>query len=65
MTSLPERIAKKTLVASIVALHGNGCKEASHCLTVDLQRARHNINRVMTNRSVMTETAFMIVYKWC
>jgi hypothetical protein len=31
MTSLPERPAKKTLVASIVALHGNGCKQASHC----------------------------------
>jgi hypothetical protein len=31
MTSLPERTAKKTLVASIVALHGNGCKQASYC----------------------------------
>jgi hypothetical protein len=31
MTSLPEQTAKKTLVASIVALHGNGCKQASYC----------------------------------
>jgi hypothetical protein len=31
MTSLPERTAKKTLVAPIVALHGNGCKQASYC----------------------------------
>jgi hypothetical protein len=28
---LPERTAKKTLVASIVALHGNGCNQASYC----------------------------------
>jgi hypothetical protein len=31
MTLLPERTAKETLVASIVALHGNGCKQASYC----------------------------------
>jgi hypothetical protein len=43
MTSLPEQTAKKTPVPSIVALLSNDCKEAFPLLTVDLQRARHNI----------------------
>jgi hypothetical protein len=43
MTSSPEQIAKKTPVPSIVALLSNGCKLAFPLLTVDLQRARHNI----------------------
>jgi hypothetical protein len=36
MTSLPERTAKKTLVAYIVALHGNGYLTTLPLLTVDL-----------------------------
>jgi hypothetical protein len=36
MTSLPERTAKKTLVASIVVLHGNGCKQASCSMHVTI-----------------------------
>jgi uncharacterized membrane protein (DUF106 family) len=36
MTSLPERTAKKTLVASIVAPHGNGCKQASYTVHVTI-----------------------------
>jgi hypothetical protein len=43
MTSLPERTPKKTTVPSILALLSNGCKQAFPLLTVDLQRARHNI----------------------
>jgi hypothetical protein len=43
MTSLPERNPKKTTVPSILALLSNGCKQAFPLLTVDLQRARHNI----------------------
>jgi hypothetical protein len=43
MTSLPERTPKKTNAPSIVALLSNGCKQAFPLLTVDLQRARHNI----------------------
>jgi hypothetical protein len=43
MTSLPEQTAKKTPVPPIVALLSNGCKQALPLLTVDLQRARHNI----------------------
>jgi hypothetical protein len=39
MTSLPERTAKKTLVASIVAPHGNGCKQASYSVHVTLVTA--------------------------
>jgi hypothetical protein len=37
------RPSKKTTVPSIVALLSNGCKQAFPLLTVDLQRARHNI----------------------
>jgi hypothetical protein len=36
MMSLPERTAKKTLVASIVAPHGNGCKQASYTVHVTI-----------------------------
>jgi hypothetical protein len=43
MTSLPERTTKKTTVPPIVALPSNGCKRAFPLLTVDLQRACHNI----------------------
>jgi hypothetical protein len=43
MTSLPERTPKKITVLPIVALLSNGCKQAFPLLTVDLQRARHNI----------------------
>jgi hypothetical protein len=43
MTSLPERTPKKTTVPSIVALLSNGCKQAFPLLTVDRQRACHNI----------------------
>jgi hypothetical protein len=43
LTLLPERIPKKTTVPSIVALLSNGCKQAFPLLTVDLERARHNI----------------------
>jgi hypothetical protein len=40
MTSSPERTARKTLVASIVALHGNGCKQASYSVHVTISRKR-------------------------
>jgi hypothetical protein len=43
MTSLPERTPKKRTVPSIVALVSSGCKQAFPLLTVDQQRARHNI----------------------
>jgi hypothetical protein len=36
MTSSLERTARKTMVASIVALHGNGCKQASYSVHVTL-----------------------------
>jgi hypothetical protein len=36
MTSSLERTARKTLVASIVALHGNGCKQASYSVHVTI-----------------------------
>jgi hypothetical protein len=38
-----EQTTKKTPVPSLVALLSNGCKQALPLLTVDLQRARHNI----------------------
>jgi hypothetical protein len=45
MMSSPEQTAKKTPVPSIPLLN-NGCKQAFPLLTVDLQRARHNISMV-------------------
>jgi hypothetical protein len=49
-----ERTPKKTLVASIVALHGNGCRKASHCwlltysVHVTICYIWNRINRVWT-----------------
>jgi hypothetical protein len=43
MTPSPEQTPKKRTVPSIVALLRNGCKQVFPLLTVELQRARHNI----------------------
>jgi hypothetical protein len=62
MTSLPERTPKKTTVPPIVALPSNGCKQASPLLTVDLQRARHNImlNNICVHTSISDATFVFI-----
>jgi hypothetical protein len=63
MMSLPERTPKKTTVPSIVALLSNGCKQAFTLLTVDLQRARHNIflNKYF---AVVEEIVFELLGTW-
>jgi hypothetical protein len=43
MTSSPERTAMKTLVASIVALHGNGCKQASYSVHVTIGLTKQSL----------------------
>jgi hypothetical protein len=74
MTSLPERTPKKTIVPSIVALLSNGRKQAFPLLTVDLQRARHNILKtkffamhftVYPPLSTFQVIAFQNVLKYC
>jgi hypothetical protein len=51
MTSSPEQTPKKITVPTIVALLSNGCKQVFPVLTVDLHRARHNINENSFNSS--------------
>jgi hypothetical protein len=57
MTSSLEQTAKKTPAPSIVALLSNGCKQAFPLLTVDLQRAHHNIITFLQTTLIVTESA--------
>jgi hypothetical protein len=67
MTSLPERTAKKTLVASIVALHGNGCKQASYSVHVTIWTISYTVWRIKMQNikkwSSYTSTRIVIAHE--